>query len=152
MRPQDTGNEADIGLASIAGFDKSAADGSMTAQKRYRMIKNLGKMLLEPGAICPADNSSILHPGTQQLLPDLTLGEDYALVLEAAWQKFTEWYGKPATTLPREVIAYSSLETRIEVYPPVFHISPLLVPDAMSPTPTSRVDISSPAYPSVLAA
>ncbi|KAG9093044.1 CSN-associated deubiquitinating enzyme Ubp12 [Ceratobasidium sp. UAMH 11750] len=184
MRLQDADNEADIGLASIAGLDEpTTADGSLTAHERHQMIKNLEKMPLELGAmwyvvdrhwmrlwesaiigggeglpgpnertIGPVDNSSILHPGTQQLLPDLALGEDYALVPEAAWQKFTEWYGKPATALPREVIAYSPTETRIEVYPPVFRIYPLLAPDATSPTSSSRVDISSLLHLSVLAA
>ncbi|KAG9096159.1 CSN-associated deubiquitinating enzyme Ubp12 [Ceratobasidium sp. 370] len=101
--------------------------------------------------IGPVDNSSILHPGTQELLPDLAEGEDYALVPEAAWQKFTEWYGKPATALPREVIAYSPSETRVEVYPPIFRIYPLLAPDATSTT-SSRLAISSLLHLSVLAA
>ncbi|KAG8697366.1 CSN-associated deubiquitinating enzyme Ubp12, partial [Ceratobasidium sp. 395] len=100
----------------------------------------------------PVDNSSILHPGNQQLLPDLTAGEDYELFPEAAWQKLVEWYGKPATSLSREVIAYSPTETRVEVYPPVFRVYPLLAPDATTPVPSSRVDISSLLHLSVLAA
>jgi hypothetical protein len=60
-------------------------------------------------------------------------------------------YGKPAITLPREVIAYSPSETRVEVYPPVFRVFPLLAPDTMGPIPSSRVEISSLFHLSVLA-
>ncbi|QRW03468.1 ubiquitin carboxyl-terminal hydrolase [Ceratobasidium sp. AG-Ba] len=183
MQLQDEGNEADIGLTPMAALDEPTPDGSLTAQERFQMIKNLEKMPLEIGAIWyvvdrrwmrlweaaiigggeglpgpneqtigPVDNSSIIHPGTLELLPDLALGEDYALVPEAAWQKFAEWYGKPATSLPREVIPFTQTELRIEVYPPVFRVYPLLAHNASSPVPSSRVDISSLLHLSVLAA
>ncbi|KAG8722052.1 CSN-associated deubiquitinating enzyme Ubp12 [Ceratobasidium sp. 395] len=62
------------------------------------------------------------------------------------------WYGKLATCLPREVIAYFPTETRVEVYPPVFRVYSLLAPDVTTPVPSSRVNISSLLHLSVLAA
>jgi hypothetical protein len=47
-------------------------------------------------------------------------------------------YGQPRITLPREVITYSN-ETRVEVYPPMFRVYPLL-PSALA---RSHIEISS---------
>ncbi|KAF8597077.1 cysteine proteinase [Ceratobasidium sp. AG-I] len=104
----------------------------------------------------PVDNSDLVHPSTHEMLPDLDFNVDFIAVPEPAWQQFIEWYGQAQYPLPREVIAYptanSSQETRIEVYPPIFRVFPLLAPDSTNSIPSSRVDISSLQHLSVLAA
>ncbi|KAJ1299573.1 hypothetical protein OPQ81_002539 [Rhizoctonia solani] len=95
----------------------------------------------------PVDNSSIVHPGSQRLLPDLDLNVDYQIIPDAAWHKLVQWYGQPQICLPREVITYSN-ETRVEVYQPIFRVYPLL-PSALTP---SQVEISSLEKLSTLAA
>ncbi|QRW17479.1 ubiquitin carboxyl-terminal hydrolase [Rhizoctonia solani] len=167
MRLQDAHQEEDIGLASIPAMENGdhltgaeqftmvtnlckmpletgatwyivsidwirrweAATGA-TPSKDYAniTISSLG----------PVDNSPIVHPGSQRLLPDLELNADYQIVPDAAWDKFVQWYGQPQISLPREVITYSN-ETRVEVYPPVFRVYPLL-PSTLAP---SHVEISS---------
>ncbi|CAE6357395.1 unnamed protein product [Rhizoctonia solani] len=176
MRLQDANQEEDIGLASIPAMENGdhltgaeqftmvtnlckmplekgatwyivstswiqrweAATGA-TPSKDYANItlSSLG----------PVDNSSIVHPGSQRLLPDLELNVDYQIVPDAAWDKFIQWYGQPRISLPREVVTFSN-ETRIEVYPPVFRVYPLL-PSALAP---SHIDISSLENLSTLAA
>ncbi|CAE6531128.1 unnamed protein product [Rhizoctonia solani] len=86
----------------------------------------------------PVDNSSIIHPGSGKLLPDLDLNTDYEILPDAAWDKLVQWYGQPQISLPREVITYSG-ETRVEVYQPLFRVYPLL-PSTLTP---SQVEISS---------
>ncbi|CAE6514653.1 unnamed protein product [Rhizoctonia solani] len=93
----------------------------------------------------PVDNSDILRPGTSELKPDLVEGYDIELVPEEAWNKYVEWYGRPAVELKREVIAWPTTtglpETRIEVYQPEF--TAFLLSTGNEPIPLSTFKVSS---------
>ncbi|CAE6440910.1 unnamed protein product [Rhizoctonia solani] len=176
MRLQDAHQEEDIGLASIPGLEngdhltgpeqyqmvtnlckmplEAGATWYLVASKWLRRweaatgaVPSKDYAGITISSLGPVDNSSIVHPGTGALLPDLELNTDYDMIPDAAWDKLVQWYGKPRIILAREVITYSN-ETRVEVYQPVFRVYPLQ-PSALAP---SHIEISSLEKVSTLAA
>ncbi|KAH7318841.1 hypothetical protein B0J17DRAFT_686237 [Rhizoctonia solani] len=176
MRLQDANQEEDIGLASIPGLENGdhltgaeqyqmvtnlckmplepGATWYLVAAKWFKRWEAATGMSLSKdyagitiASLGPVDNSSIVHPGSQRLLPDLDLNADYEIIPDAAWEKLVQWYGQPRICLPREVITYSG-ETRVEVYQPVFRVFPLL-PSTLA---ASHIEISSHEKVSTLAA
>ncbi|CUA74312.1 putative ubiquitin carboxyl-terminal hydrolase 12 [Rhizoctonia solani] len=167
MKLQDANPEEDIGLASIPALENGdhltgpeqyqmvnnlckvpldpGATWYIVASKWLKRweaatgaVPNKDYAGITISSLGPVDNSSIVHPGTGRLLPDLELNVDYDIIPDAAWDKLVQWYGKPRIILAREVITYSN-ETRVEVYQPVFRVYPFS-PSALAP---SHVEISS---------
>ncbi|CEL62916.1 ubiquitin carboxyl-terminal hydrolase 4/11/15 [Rhizoctonia solani AG-1 IB] len=167
MRLQEANQEEDIGLASIPAMEngdhltgaeqhtmvtnlckmpleKGATWYIISAKwiRRWEAATGVAPSKdyanITIASLGPVDNSGIVHLGSKRLLPDLELNIDYEIVPDAAWDKFVQWYGQPRITLPREVITYSN-ETRVEVYPPMFRVYPLL-PSALA---RSHIEISS---------
>ncbi|CAE7142462.1 unnamed protein product [Rhizoctonia solani] len=167
VRLQDANPEVDIGLASIPGLENGdhltgseqyqmvnnlckmplevGARWYLVASKWFKRweaatgaVPSKDYANITIASLGPVDNSSIVHPGTGRLLPELELNTDYEIIPDAAWEKLVQWYGQPTISLPREVITYSN-ETRIEVYQPIFRVYPLLP----SPLVPSHIEISS---------